>query len=222
MRIVRFISSFVFRFSSFWRRSYENQLSLLGKDSAADIFVFGHFDQNTKNEKCNEPDKSQKIWKDIHLFFWNYLVKSTQNWRFFQIFVTFSEYLNFRSLQILDTISSWCDERKLLDPDLFSLYPGKISKNERVNISHGDTIIFELKADNYKGFTKQYSISGLLHIIPKFSLQYYWNRPLSFEGRKIWKKISYSFLKLPCNVITKWEIFFFAFSEHLNFMDVRF
>ena len=29
------------------------------------------------------------------------------------IFVAFSEDLNFRSLQILDIISSWCDERKL-------------------------------------------------------------------------------------------------------------
>ena len=53
------LSFFVFR--QLWRRSYENQLSLSGKDSAADFFVFGHFDQNTKNEKWNEPDISKKF-----------------------------------------------------------------------------------------------------------------------------------------------------------------
>ena len=45
-----------FAFRQFWRRSYENQLSLSGKDSTADFLIFGHFDQNTKNKKCNEPD----------------------------------------------------------------------------------------------------------------------------------------------------------------------
>ena len=58
---VRFISSFVFR--QFWRRSYENQLSLSGKDSAADFFVFGNFDQNTKNENCNELDNNENYFK---------------------------------------------------------------------------------------------------------------------------------------------------------------
>ena len=53
---VRFISCFVFR--QFWRRSYENQLSLSGKDSTSDFFVSGHFDENTKNEKCNELDNN--------------------------------------------------------------------------------------------------------------------------------------------------------------------
>jgi hypothetical protein len=45
-----------FAFRQFWQRSYENQLSFSGKDSAADFFVFRHFDQNMKNENCNEPD----------------------------------------------------------------------------------------------------------------------------------------------------------------------
>ena len=49
-------SSFVFR--QFWQQSYENQLALSGQDSTADFFVFRHFDQNTKNEKCTEPDIS--------------------------------------------------------------------------------------------------------------------------------------------------------------------
>ena len=48
------ISFFTFR--QFWQPSYENQLSLSGKDSTADFFGFGHFDQNTKNEKWNELD----------------------------------------------------------------------------------------------------------------------------------------------------------------------
>ena len=48
------LSIFVFR--QFWQRSYQNQLSFSGKDRTADFFVFGHFDQNTKNEKWNEPD----------------------------------------------------------------------------------------------------------------------------------------------------------------------
>ena len=45
-----------FAFHQFWQLSYESQLSFSGKDSTADFFVFGHFDQNTKNENCNEPD----------------------------------------------------------------------------------------------------------------------------------------------------------------------
>ena len=56
-----------FAFRQFWQPSYENQLSLSGKDSAADFFVFGHFDQNTKNEKCNEPDiRRQNIFFYSH------------------------------------------------------------------------------------------------------------------------------------------------------------
>ena len=46
----------LFVFCQFWRRSYKNQLSLSGKDSTADFFIFRHFDQNTKNENCNELD----------------------------------------------------------------------------------------------------------------------------------------------------------------------
>ena len=57
--------------------------------------------------------RSKNLKKYPIFFFWNYLVTSKQNWRFFQIFVAFSEYLNFRSLQISDIISSGCDERKL-------------------------------------------------------------------------------------------------------------
>ena len=38
-----------FFFRQFRRKNYEYQLSFSGKDSAADFFVFGHFDQNTKN-----------------------------------------------------------------------------------------------------------------------------------------------------------------------------
>ena len=46
----------IFVFCQFWQQSYNNQLSFSGKDSTADFFVFGHFDQNTKNQNCNEPD----------------------------------------------------------------------------------------------------------------------------------------------------------------------
>ena len=50
------LSIFVFR--QFWQRSYETQLSFSCKDSIAGFFIFGHFDQNTKNKNCNEPDSS--------------------------------------------------------------------------------------------------------------------------------------------------------------------
>ena len=51
-----------FAFRQFWQRSYENQLPLSGKDSTADFFVFGHFDQNTKNKKWNEQDTCQQVY----------------------------------------------------------------------------------------------------------------------------------------------------------------
>ena len=46
----------IFVFCQFWQQNYENQLSFSGKDSTAIFFLFGNFDQNTKNKKWNEPD----------------------------------------------------------------------------------------------------------------------------------------------------------------------
>jgi hypothetical protein len=49
---------YIFRFSYFGQndQKQKNQLKV-----TADFFVFDPFDQNMKNEKCNEPDMCDKF-----------------------------------------------------------------------------------------------------------------------------------------------------------------
>jgi hypothetical protein len=55
----RLITSFVFRYLQFWRRSYQNQLSFSGKDSTA---VFFFFPQNVEKRKSKNGKKSSHLF----------------------------------------------------------------------------------------------------------------------------------------------------------------
>ena len=141
------------------------------------------------------------------------------SWRFFQIFVAFSEDLNFRSLQILDIISSWCDERKLWIQIYFTYILENVEDWTCQHLTWWKHHTFEFKAETIFNFriASHYS-KKLLAVLLKWAFVIWtvikmqifnvdYKSSVIVRRPQNLKKISYSFLKLLCNVKTKWEIF---------------